>query len=491
MAFAFGYTALAGFALPTVRTLLMIAVVLLAKLMRRAQSGMQSFALALIAVLLFDPLSVLAPGFWLSFVGVGWLLWCLPRQPGSAWLRPFVEAQGVAILGLLPLTVWFFRQASLPGPVANLVGIPVISLGVVPLALAGLLLFPVAPAAAGSCWHMSAALMDGLWWGLQRVAQWPAAMVWLPEPALLAMGLACVGAFWLLLPRATPGKPLAVILFLPLLWPNLHLPEAGQVDIEVIDVGQGLSVLVRTAHHRLLFDSGPASARGLDFGEAAVVPTLRALGVSGLDTLLISHGDNDHSGGMAAVRRAFPDARTLGVEGWARPGMGLCQLGQSWRWDGVNFSVLHPPSLFPYMHNDSSCVLRVEAGGRVALLPGDIGRHVETRLVREHAKRLRADLLIVPHHGSMSSSSEAFVALVSPRWAVLSTGAENRFHLPRQEVVERYRLAGATVLDTARTGALRFRLDSSGSNLVSSRRQDQPRYWREPVAPGSGYAIAN
>ena len=489
--FAFGYTALAGFALPTVRTMLMIAAVLIAKLLRRAQSGRESFALALIAVLLFDPLSVLAPGFWLSFIGVGWLLWCLPHQRDAGWLRPFLEAQGVAVLGLLPLTVWFFGQASLPGPVANLVGIPVISLMVVPLALIGLLLFPVAPAAAGFCWQLSATVMDGLWWALERVAHWPAAMVWLPEPTLFALVLACLGAFWLMLPRAVPGKLLALLLFLPLLWPNIHAPEAGQADIEVIDVGQGLSVLVRTAHHQLLFDAGPASPRGLDFGEAAVVPTLRALGVNSLDTLLISHGDNDHSGGMNAVRRAFPGARTLGVEGWARPGMGLCQLTQSWRWDAVKFQVLHPPPLFPYLRNDSSCVLRIEAGGRVALLPGDIGRHVETRLVRERGAELNADLLIVPHHGSSTSSSEPFIARVSPRWAVMSTGAENRFHLPRPEVIERYEHAGARILDTAETGALRFRIDASGAHLLSSRRQDHPRYWREPVALGSGYAIAN
>ena len=334
LAFAFAYTALAGFALPTVRTLLMIAVVLVAKLLRRAQSSAESFALALIAVLLFDPLSVLAPGFWLSFAGVGWLLWCLPRQHGSGWFRPFLEAQGVAVLGLLPLTVWFFGQASLPGPLANLIGIPVISLGVVPLALAGLLLFPVAPAAATFCWQGSARSWTACGRGLQHVANWPAAMVWLPEPGLLALGLACIGRrCGCCFPRATPAKPLALLLFLPLLWPDLHLPEARQAEIEVIDVGQGLSVLVRTANHRLLFDAGPASSRGLDFGEAAVVPTLRALGVNGLDTLLISHGDNDHSGGMGAVMRAFPGARESSASkdgrapawacaSWRRPGAG-------------------------------------------------------------------------------------------------------------------------------------------------------------------------
>lgn len=490
LVFALGYTALAGFALPTVRTMLMIGAVLIARLLRRAQSARESFALALMAVLLFDPLSVLAPGFWLSFVGVGWLLWCLPRQHEGGRLKPFLQAQGVALLGLLPLTVWFFGQASLPGPLANLVGIPIISLVVVPLALLGLCLWPVAPASAALCWQLSASVMDWLWWLLQHVAHWPAAMVWLPEASLAALAMASLGAFWLMLPRGVPGKPLAALLFFPLLWPNLHLPDAGQADIEVIDVGQGLSVLVRTANHQLLFDAGPASARGLDFGEAAVVPTLRALGVHALDTLLISHGDNDHSGGMGAVRRAFPAARTLGVEGWARPGMGLCQATQSWRWDGVNFQVLHPPPLFPYLRNDSSCVLQIEAGGRVALLPGDIGRHVEARLVRDHGPQLKAELLLVPHHGSLTSSGESFIASVRPHWAVVSTGAGNRFHLPRAEVIARYQAAGARVLDTAQTGALHFRLDSTGAHLLAAARQQHPRYWREPAAPGSGYASA-
>ena len=491
LVFALAYTALAGFALPTVRTMLMIAVVLLARMFRRAQSGRESYALAMIAVLLFDPLSVLAPGFWLSFIGVAWLIWCLPAATDQGRFKPFLQAQGVAMLGLLPLTVWFFGQASLPGPVANLAGVPVISLVVVPLSLAGLLLHPVWPSGAAQAWSLAAWVMDGLWSLLERIAAWPAAMVWLPEASLAALFLACVGAFWLLLPRAAPGKALATLLFLPLLWPDGHRPSSGQVDIDVIDVGQGLSVLLRTRKHALLVDAGPASSRGLDFGEVAVVPTLRSLGVARLDTLLISHGDNDHSGGMGAVQRAFPSLRTLGVEGWARPGMGLCQGPQSWNWDGVNFEVLHPPAFFPYLRNDSSCVLRIEAGGSVALLPGDIGKHVEARLLREQGARLSADLLVVPHHGSAGSSSAAFVKRVHPHWAIVSSGADNHFKLPHPDAVARYRETGAVVMDTAVTGELAFRLDARGADLRGSRRQDQRRYWREPPAGGSGYAIGN
>jgi competence protein ComEC len=489
LAAASGYSALAGFALPTVRTLLMIAAVACARLLRRAHGVVDGLALALVAVLALDPLSVLAPGFWLSFAGVGWLLWCLPASKSAAPVRGFLLAQAVATIALLPLTAWFFGQASLPGPVANLVGVPAISLGVVPLALLGLLAWPVSHAAASGCWQAAAGLMQWLWVVLEAIAAWPPALTWLPEPRLLAVALACVGAAWLLLPRALPGKELAVLLFLPLLWPALDRPARGEVDIEVLDVGQGLSVLVRTRGHALLYDAGAGGAVGPDFGESVVVPALRALGLRRLDVLLLSHGDADHAGGAPAVRRAFPHARVLGVEGWALPGMGLCRDTQHWSWDGVDFRVLHPPPWFPYLRNESSCVLRIEAGGHVALLPGDIGKQVEARLLHLHADALRAELLLVPHHGSRNSSSGDFVATVAPAWAVASTGAGNRFGLPKAEVVARYTDSGSAFLDTAQEGALGFRLGTRGPSLRAARRRDAPRYWRERPPGGAGYAI--
>jgi competence protein ComEC len=486
--FASGYTALAGFALPTVRTLLMIAVVLAAKLLRRPMRGVDAFALAMISILLFDPLSVLAPGFWLSFLGVGWLLWCLPHERGAGVIKPFLQAQGVAVLGLLPLSVWFFGQASLPGPLTNLIGIPWISLVVVPTALLGVLVDVFSHAAAADVWRLAAWLMDQLWWLLDEVAHWRGTMLWLPEPSLSALALAVIAAFWLLLPRGAPAKPAAVLLFLPLLWPATQMLDRAEAEISVIDVGQGLSVLVRTQNHALLFDAGPASEPGLDMGEAAVVPALHALGVNRLDRVLISHGDNDHSGGMAAVRAAFPGAQLFAPEGWAPTDAQLCQRDHAWRWDGVDFRILHPPPFFPYLKNDSSCVLRIEAGGHVALLPGDIEKHVELRLVTEQPANIRADLLVVPHHGSLTSSTPEFVAAVRPRYAVMATGADNRFHLPKAEIVQRYRDGGARTLDSDDNGAMRFRLNAAGVALEESRRRDRPRYWREPPSPGTGYA---
>lgn len=486
---AIGYAALAGFALPTVRTVLMIAAVLLARLLRRPQRLVDALALALIAVLLVDPLSVLSAGFWLSFAGVAWLIWCLPHEHGRGAIRAFLQAQGVAMLGLLPLTVWFFSQASLSAPLVNLVGIPVISLGVAPLAVLGLLLSPLSDTLSHGLWQLAAELMDALWWGLESVAQWPLSLVWLPEPTLPALALALLAVFWWLLPRGVPGKPLATVLLLPLFWPALSRPGPGQVDVVVLDVGQGLSVLVLTGSHALLYDAGPALPGGLDFGESVVVPSLHALGVRRLDRLLLSHGDNDHAGGAAAVLRAFPDTPVSAPEGWAHTSMQPCQRGQHWNWDGVSFRILHPPPLYPYLKNDSSCVLRIEAGGTVALLPGDIGRTVETRLIKEQASAVRADLLIVPHHGSSGSSSAAFVEAVQPRQAVFTVGRGNRFHLPREDALARYRERGSALHDSAGSGALRFRLGTDGVHLQERLRFDRPRYWRHAMALRSGYAI--
>ncbi|MBP6596887.1 MAG: DNA internalization-related competence protein ComEC/Rec2 [Arenimonas sp.] len=485
---AAGYTALAGFALPTVRTLLMIAAVLLARLARREPALPASLAIALIAVLVADPLSVLAPGFWLSFLGVAWLVWCLPDSHGEGVLRPFLKAQGVAMLGLLPLSVWFFSQASLAGPWVNLVGIPWISLGVVPLSLLGLALDGLSAPAAAACWQLAGLMMQWLWLLMDWVAQWPAALVWLPEPSLAAVALALAGTFWLLLPRGVPGKALSALMLLPLLWPALHRPRHGEAELVLLDVGQGLSLLVLTRTHALLYDAGPAVPRGLDLGEAVVLPALRARGVVRLDRLLLSHGDNDHAGGAGAVVRGMPTGDTMTAPGWAASGTLPCAAGQSWQWDGVHFSVLHPTAHFPYQRNDSSCVLRIQAGGASALLAGDIGRHVEARLARLPTEKVHADVLLVPHHGSDTSSSLDFLAAVRPRLALLAVGHGNRFGLPKPAVLARYERYEVAMVDTASSGAIGLRLGQRGFQLQQRMRQDQRRYWRHAGPDRSGYA---
>lgn len=480
LAMASGYAALAGFALPTVRTLLMIGAALLTVLLRRRFDAVQSFALALIAVLAVDPLAVLGAGFWLSFLGVGWLLWCLPHGP-RRWWRALLSAQGVTALGLLPLTVWFFGQASVAGPLCNLVAVPWVSLVVVPVALAGTALELLVAGAGTWAFRLSAWLMELLWRALEPVAGLHGALVYLPEPGAFAFVLALAGIFWLLLPRGIPGKPLAVFLLLPLLVPAREERPPDSIDLTVFDVGQGLSVLVQTARHAVLYDAGPALPGGLDMGDAAVVPALRALGVSSLDLFIVSHGDNDHAGGADAVRRAYAPAQVHSSRARPEAGETACEAGREWRFDGITLRLLHPPEHFPYLGNDSSCVLRIEdaSGSALALLPGDIGQLIEQRLVRERSGQLPAPLLVMPHHGSRSSSSDAFIDAVAPRLALIGTGYRNRFGLPREDVLARYRERGIALADTAQDGALRLRIDASGPQNVRRERDRRRRVWRE------------
>lgn len=469
------YSAIAGFALPTVRTLLMIAIVVAARLWRRHQGAAEALALALVAVLVVDPLSVLGAGFWLSFAGVGWLLWCMPqslRQP----VREFAGAQGVATLGLLPLTVVLFGQASLAGPVANLVAVPWWSLVVVPLALLGTACEALLPGTGAWPWRASAWAFDLSWPLFESLARSPFALWWLPEAPGFALPMALAGAFWLLLPRGVPGKPLALLLWLPLLWPDPRLPRRGEAEIVMIDVGQGLSVLVRTQSHALLYDMGPKVDEGFDAGERAVVPTLRALGIARLDAAVVSHGDNDHAGGVQAVRDALPIATLLGAPGDNVPGTADCVAGMRWRWDGVTFEVLHPGRHFPYLRNESSCVLRVGTAFGSALLTGDIGEVVERSLVRQGARSLRAEVVSMGHHGSRGSSDPGFVAATGARIALASAGFGNRFRHPSPEVVVRWRDAGAQVEVSADEGAVRVRL-AEGGVRAQGERASKRRPW--------------
>lgn len=486
---AFAYAAAAGFALPTVRTVLMIAVVVLARVARRHVRIADTLALAMLAVLVFDPLSLLAAGFWLSFGGVAWLAWCLPAS--LHWAKAFLPAQGVATVGLLPLTAVLFSQASLAGPLANLVAIPWWSLVIVPLSLLGTGLETLQPGMGAWAWRAAAACFAPSWQMFGQVAEHRYALWWLPESPTWALWLALAGGFWLLLPRGVPGKSLALLLWLPLLWPDRERPREGEVELVVIDVGQGLSALVRTAHHALLFDAGPAVEEGFDAGERAVVPTLRALGVSRLDALVVSHGDNDHAGGVDAVRDSLPVRTVLAPPGSPVDARAACIAGAAWTWDGVRFRFLHPGLHFPYLGNEASCVLKVETPQGGILLPGDIGAIVERGLVHRDAEALRAEVVVLPHHGSAGSSDPAFIAATSPRLVLNASGAGNRFGHPRAEVVARWRRRGAEVVDTQSGGALRIWLGADGLQL-RERRHDRAHWWdavRRQQAGGLSYRL--
>lgn len=481
---ALAYGALAGFGLPTTRTLVMIAVVAGWRLLRRGGGFGEGFGLALVAILLVDPLSVLSAGFWLSFAGVALLAWTLAHDRGwRGHLKEIGLAPLLMTVALLPLTVWFFGQASLVGPLANLVAVPVVSFVIVPIDLAACALLFAWPWAGVHLLHLCAYLVDGLWWLLVHLAAWPAAMQYLPTPTPLAFALACVGALWLLAPRGVPARALGAVLLLPLCWPRATLPAQGAFRATVIDVGQGLSVLVRTRHHALLYDTGARYPSGFDLGETAVVPTLHALGVTHLDRLVISHGDNDHAGGAVSVLAAYPRTQAEGGEPARGPiAMVQCTADEHWQWDGVDFRMLNPSAPVTVHGNDAGCVLLVgNAAGRL-LLPADTSSKIEPTL----AAAVPAGpplVLVVPHHGSKTSSSEAYLQHLQPRLAIASAGYLNPYHHPAASVAARYAQLGIPLLDTPDTGAvgLDFPNDAPPRIHMLARRQ-QARYWREGAA---------
>jgi competence protein ComEC len=484
---AFAYGALAGFGLPTTRTLLMIAVVAGWRLLRRGGGFGEGFGLALAAILIVDPLSVLSAGFWLSFAGVALLAWTLARDSGwRGHLKEIGLAPLLMTVALLPLTVWFFGQASLVGPLANLVAVPFVSFVIVPIDLLACALLFAWPAAGQILLHLCAHLVDALWWLLVHLAAWKPAMQYLPQASLAAFALACVGAVWLLAPRGVPARILGALLLLPLCWPRGSLPATGAFRATVIDVGQGLSVLVRTRRHALLFDTGARYPSGFDLGAAAVVPTLHALGITHLDKLIISHGDNDHAGGAVSVLAAYPGTPVSGGEPARGPvPMRQCHAGQHWQWDDVEFRVLRPPAPVTIEGNDAGCVLLVSGGDGRLLLPADTSSKVEPDIAA--AVPAGAPLvLVVPHHGSKTSSSRTYLEALHPRFAIASTGYLNGYHHPAPVIVARYHALGIPLLNTPATGAVRVAFPATAApHILSEARLAQARYWREEgsVAP--------
>jgi competence protein ComEC len=290
----------------------------------------------------------------------------------------------------------------------------------------------------------------------------------------------------MLLPRGFPARWLGGLAFLPLFFGLPPGPAAGEMRVAVLDVGQGLAVVVRTEHHVLLFDTGPRFGPTADAGARVVAPYLVATGVRHLDGMLVSHDDIDHTGGTASVASLFPPGWLLSSlpAGHAfqrlAPTSSRCEAGMRWTWDGVAFEVLSPPPQ-RYVEegvrdNALSCVVRVRAPGGSVLLTADIQHDTEDWLARTRVLP-PTDVLVVPHHGSRSSSSPALLAATRPRLAVFSVGYRNRFGHPAVEVLSRYRQAGAAILRTDRDGAVELEFAPDGWRAATWRATER-RYWR-------------
>jgi len=482
------YSALTGFAIPAQRSLLMIAIALALLVSRRAVGAFQVLAATLLAAVIWDPFAPLSASFWLSFVAVGILLaLSAPRRlKVAAETRARHAARAAVEIGalqwsigcaLLPLTAVFFGEISVVGPLVNLVAIPLFNLVLVPLTLLATLLLQVDALAA----TLATPLLHAVGWlaaqtvaGLHALASEPFAALAVSAPPPATVALAASGVALAMPAHPLPGRRLGWLAVLPMFWPAPDAPAPGDARVVVLDVGQGLAVSVSTHSHRLLFDAGPRFGSGFDSGEDLVVPALAAGWPRVLDRLIVSHADNDHAGGALAVLAAYPLAELLEGPDVALRGR-VCTRGERWEWDGVRFAILHPPLEFGPLGNESSCVLKIEARAGSVLITGDIEGSAEGALLQ--AGELASDVVVVPHHGSSTSSSAPFVAATRPRYALVSAGYANRWGFPKPAVRARWAQSGAAVAVTADGGALAVTLDEHGVAVAAEREQHR-HYWQ-------------
>ena len=526
------YAALAGFALPTQRALVMILLTVLAVALRRPRSVQQAWFVALVAVLLLDPMAFHSVGFYLSFGAVAALIWAMQtrhrqgektgkRLEIKGIVKPlFFRPQWVVFIGLMPLLAWQVGQVSFVSLLANMVAIPVVSIVVVPIVLLATAMSMLANLDLGLgmlsasvwLWQLADYILSPLISGLQ----------WLSAASFAAINIrvdgielcfALIGAAILLLPKGVPARGLGIILFLPMFTSSPERPERGHFWLDMFDVGQGLSVLIRTEKHNLLYDLGPEFSEHFNTAEAVVLPNLWGMGISAIDTLVISHGDKDHAGGIDKFLRKMPvNNLALGepldtLPGLSLPANSVCSAGQRWWWGGVKFETLYPirnadvhsrssaqlenkPGGFSgnyignniesyigsdidnYDGNNSSCVIRVSNRDFSVLLTGDIEKKAERALIEGYGAQLQSDVITVPHHGSKTSSSDALLTTVAPRLGLVSAGYQHRYGHPADAVVQNYQQHNIALMNTAVHGRIQLR-----SQFYGVQAENTPYKW--------------
>ena len=497
---AAGYAIFSGWGVPSQRTIMMLATVTLLRLFGKRWPWPTVWMLACAVVVVVDPWALLQAGFWLSFVAVGVLFATdlsadtarssvrdqadeiatskpslLARIKKKLWMSG--REQFVITLVLAPLTLLLFGQVSVVGLLANALAIPWVTLVVTPLAMLGTVFSPM--------WDVSGLAVHVLSRFLGLLAALPFVTVSVAVPYLLLSVIAVLGGVLLVLPWPWQLRLLGLPLLLPVVLWQAPRPADGQFEMIAADVGQGNAVIIRTAKHTLVYDAGPRYSVDSDAGHRVLVPLLRRTNER-VDTVMLSHRDSDHSGGIKSLLSMHPQADFISSIESAHELQTLrptqrCVAGQAWQWDGVDFVVLHP-SASDYesqqKSNAMSCVLRISTPQASVLLAGDIELAQEARLVADQ-RTLKSTLLLVPHHGSKTSSSAVFLEAVRPQFAVVQAGYKNRFGHPAADVMKRYNERYIKVIDTAHCGAMQW--SSSSSNETNCQRDTSRRYWHHNV----------
>lgn len=504
---AFLYALVAGFSIPTQRAVIMLFTLSVMLLIRRNHRPLDALGLALVAVLLIDSQAVLSAGFWFSFSAVAVIFISAlktgdtEKRDDSLWSRMlrvlwlWVRLQLIISLFLLPLSLYMFQQASLVSPLANLLLIPYVSFLVVPVILLAIVCWFMSPAIAEMLFYLAAILLDFIWPVLAYLAEQPYSYWVKGDVDIVSLLLVTSGMFILYFSKCLKTTRLrwgarlsGILLLFPLLWSNKTVLKTGEFQLTVLDVGQGSAAVVQTKNHRLVFDTGARFSDKMNVGASAVVPYLRYLGDENLDRLIISHGDNDHIGGAQAVIDAYPQVVIFGqdIESIASADKRICREGYQWHWDGVDFEFLSPVikegnDLQSVKRNNRSCVLRVASPYGSSLFTGDIERKVERGLYERYGYDLISDILIVPHHGSNSSSSWSFIETVNPKYSIISVGYRNRYKLPGAKVISRYEALNLPLLRTDNSGAITLKVGEADEIEVERYRDKLQRYWHHKM----------
>ncbi|MGZ4970551.1 MAG: DNA internalization-related competence protein ComEC/Rec2 [Methylobacter sp.] len=472
------YAGLAGFSVPTQRAVIMLSIAMAAIILQRNSRSYNILAIAMFAVLLADPLAVLSAGFWLSFLAVALIIYAVSGRLGKlGHVWGAIKINWVTSVGLSPLLLLFFQQISLIAPLANLVAVPVISLLVVPLSLLAVIMMFVLPTVAGKLFLLVDPILQGLWWLLVQLAEIPMASINHALPSYWALLFAVPGILWLFAPVGIPARWLSLVMFFPLLFTEVKQPETGDIKMTLLDVGQGLSAVVQTSHHLLVYDTGAKFSEQSDIGQSVLLPFLRSQGVAKIDSLIISHGDNDHIGGAASLLHGMPIGKVLtSVPRMLSEYAPIqCTAGQSWLWDDVKFTVLSPQQAF-VSDNDNSCVLKIQSAHSTVLLTGDIEAGAESWLIKTYGQALKADVLVAPHHGSKTSSTVGFLQAIQPDYVLIPAGYRNQFGHPHRDVLARYRQVDALWLNNADSGAIVVEVKNNAL-IVKGIRESESKYW--------------
>ncbi len=477
------FSALAGFSLPTQRAIIMLTVFMLGVLLRRKLPKWHAYFFGLLLVLLWDPLTPLDPSFWLSFGAVALIIYAMTdfsyQNKIKTKVHYFLYIQWLLAIGLIPLTLIFFQEISLAGFIANVIAIPLIGFIVLPLCLLGVLVWPCWSMLAAKIWLLAATVCS---WGWPVIAKIGAihSLQWHGNANyLIALILSMLSVLWLLHPKISHWRWFGLLGFAPIFFWPAPTPKSDEVWFTLLDVGEGLASVVQTQHHVLIYDTGPRFSPTDDAGKSTVVPFLRTRDVKVIDMMVVSHSDEDHSGGAASILQALPvkQIQTSIPSLFPHTNAQNCIAGHAWNWDGVHFEFLYPPANQPYADNNSSCVLKITTGTHSLLLTGDIERESEEYLVNHDINQLSSDIIVAPHHGSGTSSSPNFIAAVKPSYVLFPVGYLNRFHFPNPKVLAHYQQLNAQTFATDDLGAIFVDMNTNVISKPQSYREMNRHFW--------------